>query len=135
MTKKLLSVALAMLAFCGLLAAGATSANNDAFEESAELRDAVSAQGVMKHLRKFQKIADENGDTRASGTPGYDESADYVAKKMEKAGYEVVRQPFEFEVVHRGDRGDVRADRTRTTASTSVRRGLHHDRTSRARAT
>ena len=97
MTKKLLSVAVAMLAFCGLLAAGATSANNDAFEESAELRDAVSSQGVMKHLKKFQKIADENGDTRASGTPGYDESADYVAKKMENAGYKVERQPFEFE--------------------------------------
>ncbi len=101
MTKKLLSVALAVLAICGLLAAGATSSNNtnssDAFEESADLRDAVSAKGVMKHLRKLQEIADENGDNRASGTPGYDESADYVAKKMEQAGYDVVRQPFEFE--------------------------------------
>jgi Zn-dependent M28 family amino/carboxypeptidase len=97
LTKKLLSVAVAVLAFCGLLVAGATSADSGAFEESAELRDAVSSQGVMKHLRKFQKIADENGDTRASGTPGYDESADYVAKKMEKAGYKVVRQPFDFE--------------------------------------
>ena len=57
----------------------------------------MSAQGVMKHLQKFQKIADENGDTRASGTPGFDESADYVAKKMENAGYKVERQPFEFE--------------------------------------
>jgi len=95
--KKLLGLALAMLAICGLLATGATSANNDAFEESAELRDAVSKNGVMNHLRKLQEIADENGDTRASGTPGYDESADYVAKKMEKHGYDVERQPFEFE--------------------------------------
>ncbi len=97
MIKKFLGVAIASLAFCGLLAAGATSAKQDAFDESAELRDAVSSSGVMKHLRKLQTIADENGDNRASGTPGYDESADYVAKKMEKAGYVVKRQEFEFE--------------------------------------
>lgn len=98
MTKKLLGVAVAMLAICGLLAAVATSAKQqDAFEASAKLRDAVSKDGVMKHLRKLQEIADENNDTRASGTPGYDESADYVAKRMEQAGYDVVRQPFEFE--------------------------------------
>ena len=97
MIKKLSGLALAMLAICGLLAAGATSAKKDAFDESANLRDAVSKDGVMKHLRKLQEIADENGDTRASGTSGYDKSADYVARKMEQAGYDVVRQPFEFE--------------------------------------
>jgi Zn-dependent M28 family amino/carboxypeptidase len=56
----------------------------------------VSARGVTEHLRAFQRIADANGDTRASGTPGYDASADYVARLLERAGYDVMRQPFDF---------------------------------------
>jgi Zn-dependent M28 family amino/carboxypeptidase len=50
----------------------------------------------MEHLERFQAIADANGGTRVSGSPGYDDSADYVADKLEAAGYEVTRQEFEF---------------------------------------
>ena len=32
------------------------------------------------------------------GTPGYDASADYVAGKLEDAGYNVTRQEFEYEL-------------------------------------
>jgi Zn-dependent M28 family amino/carboxypeptidase len=56
----------------------------------------VSARGVTEHLQAFQGIADANGGTRASGTPGYDASADYVAGLLEGAGYAVTRQPFDF---------------------------------------
>jgi Zn-dependent M28 family amino/carboxypeptidase len=56
----------------------------------------VTADGVTDHLRRFQRIADRNGGTRASGTPGFDASADYVADLMEDAGYRVTRQPFDF---------------------------------------
>ncbi len=97
LTKKFLSLAMATLIFCGLLATGATSAKKDAFSKSEELRDAVSAKGVMDHLREFQRIADRNGDTRASGTAGYDQSADYIARRMKRAGYNIRRQDFEFE--------------------------------------
>jgi Zn-dependent M28 family amino/carboxypeptidase len=38
----------------------------------------------------------DNGDNRASGTPGFDRSADYVATLMRLAGYRVTRQPFDF---------------------------------------
>jgi hypothetical protein len=39
------------------------------------LRDAVTVGGTLGHERVFQRIANQNGGTRASGTPGYDASA------------------------------------------------------------
>ena len=61
-----------------------------------KLLECVDAEGVFEHLEAFQQIADDNGGTRASGTPGHDASADYVASKLEQAGYQVTRQRFEF---------------------------------------
>ncbi|MBN2621953.1 MAG: M28 family peptidase [Acidimicrobiales bacterium] len=66
---------------------------NDTYDE---LLECVTAEGVFEHLDAFQAIADANGDTRASATPGYDASADYVADQLEAAGYDVTRQVFEF---------------------------------------
>src|SRR5690606_890734 len=57
---------------------------------------AVSGKNVKKHLKHFEKIAKRHGNTRVSGTRGYDESRDYVAKKLRAAGYKVTIQPFEF---------------------------------------
>jgi Zn-dependent M28 family amino/carboxypeptidase len=70
-----------------------TNANNNTSEK---LRRAVSAEDVLAHQRVLQGIADRNGDTRASGTPGYDQSVDYVVGQMRGAGYDVEVQPFEF---------------------------------------
>ena len=56
----------------------------------------VGADSAWEHLEAFQAIADANGDTRASATPGYDASADYVAGVLEDAGYLVTRQVFDF---------------------------------------
>ena len=39
-------------------------------DPSAQLRKEVSVDRIMNHLNEFQDIADENGGTRASGTPG-----------------------------------------------------------------
>ena len=64
--------------------------------DTAALREAVDAERVLDHLQSFQTIADNNGDTRASGTPGYGASADYVATLLEDAGYAVTRQQFTF---------------------------------------
>ena len=64
--------------------------------DTSELRDAVTLDGVRAHQAAFQAIADANGGTRVAATPGYDESADYVATLMEAAGYDVTIQPFEF---------------------------------------
>jgi Zn-dependent M28 family amino/carboxypeptidase len=54
------------------------------------------ASGAFRHLEAFQEIAAANGGTRASGTPGYDRSADYVAEKLRAAGYVVRFEEFEF---------------------------------------
>jgi Zn-dependent M28 family amino/carboxypeptidase len=104
-TKKIASVlALALLA--ALLAVGAASAapgdeTAPTLGASAELRKAVEPASILVHERRFQRIADANPNaqgvgTRASGTLGYKASADYVAGKLKRAGYEVSRQTFEF---------------------------------------
>jgi Zn-dependent M28 family amino/carboxypeptidase len=63
---------------------------------SESLRRHVTVGGMLEHMRAFQRIADANGGTRASGTPGYDASADYVARGLRAAGLRVTRQPFDF---------------------------------------
>jgi len=61
-----------------------------------KLQKCVNADDVFEHLQAFQAIADANDGTRASGTPGYDESADYVAGLLEDAGFNIERQVFSF---------------------------------------
>jgi Zn-dependent M28 family amino/carboxypeptidase len=60
------------------------------------LRNAVTVGGILGHERVLQRIANQNGGTRASGTPGYDASADYVAGRLKAAGYTVTEQTFTF---------------------------------------
>jgi Zn-dependent M28 family amino/carboxypeptidase len=55
------------------------------------------AAGIREHLTAFQRIADANGGNRLAGTDGYDASARYVADRMRKAGYRVLRQAFTFQ--------------------------------------
>lgn len=49
----------------------------------------VSGDGAFVHLRALQRIADENGGNRASGSRGYEMSVDYVARVLREAGYDV----------------------------------------------
>ena len=60
------------------------------------LRNAVTVNGIMAHERVFQRIANQNGGTRASGTPGYAKSAEYVKNRLTAAGYQVTEQEFTF---------------------------------------
>jgi aminopeptidase S len=53
-------------------------------------------RGLMGHLEALQRIADDNGGNRASGTSGYEESARYVEEQLRAAGYSPVRQTFTF---------------------------------------
>jgi Zn-dependent M28 family amino/carboxypeptidase len=64
--------------------------------DTSRLRTAVTVEGVRAHQAAFQAIADANGDTRASGTPGYDASVAYVVDQMQAAGYQVAVQPFDY---------------------------------------
>ena len=65
--------------------------------DSKALRDAVTAKGIMKHEKALQAIANMHGDTRASGTPGYDASLDYVKRQLDGAGYNTRVQEFDFD--------------------------------------
>jgi aminopeptidase S len=85
----------------------AQSAEMDA---SAQLRQAVSVEGLMAHERRLQEIANANGGTRYVGTPGYAASADYVANQLRAAGYNVSIQSFQAQLTWGG---------TKTTKTTS----------------
>ena len=60
------------------------------------LLKAVTVEGVLKHEEAFARIAKRNDDTRASGTPGYGGSVNYVTTQLKKAGYKVTVQPFTY---------------------------------------
>ncbi|HSK51408.1 MAG TPA: M28 family metallopeptidase [Clostridia bacterium] len=62
-----------------------------------KLAECVTLEGVREHQAALQDIADANGGTRVSGSPGYDESVDYAAEVLTAAGYNVTVQPFEFQ--------------------------------------
>jgi Zn-dependent M28 family amino/carboxypeptidase len=56
----------------------------------------ITRAELEQHLSALQRIADRNHGTRAAGTPGYDQSADYVAARLEDAGWKVTRQDVPF---------------------------------------
>jgi len=57
---------------------------------------AFKSRDMVGHLQALQRVADANGGNRASGTPGYEESARYVEEQLRAAGYAPVRQSFTF---------------------------------------
>ncbi|HEX6257818.1 MAG TPA: M28 family metallopeptidase [Euzebyales bacterium] len=88
---------LALAAMMVVMAAVAAPSIAAVPTDTANLREAVTLDGVRAHQLALQQIADANGGTRASGTPGYDASADYVQGVLEDAGYTVEQQEFEYE--------------------------------------
>ncbi|MGJ9423907.1 M28 family peptidase [Aeromicrobium sp. CF3.5] len=102
MRKIFASAATAALA-TSLLAAAPAVARDDSRTnappngvKTSKLEQAVTVNGMLQHLREFQVIANNNGGNRASGLPGYEASADYVARTLRQAGYTVKRQQFTF---------------------------------------
>ncbi|MFC7446272.1 M28 family peptidase [Rhodococcus daqingensis] len=61
------------------------------------LAAAVEGDAVAAHLAALERIATDNNDTRAAGTPGYDASVDYVADRLRSAGFEVSTPEFELD--------------------------------------
>jgi Zn-dependent M28 family amino/carboxypeptidase len=92
--KRLLAVLASLVLVGGL--AGATSAPAATPVDTTSLEQAVTVDGILEHLVALQAIADANGGTRASGTPGYEASVDYVVSQLEAAGYDPIVQEFEF---------------------------------------
>ncbi|TSD84866.1 M20/M25/M40 family metallo-hydrolase [Mycobacterium sp. KBS0706] len=64
---------------------------------SADLQRAVTVAGIRQHLTALQAIATANGGNRAAGLPGYKASVDYVKQRLQRAGYQVTLQPFQFD--------------------------------------
>ena len=99
MTKRLkTTAAAAILLVIGLVVSGCTASRLEpgaGVDARAVLED-FKGRGMMGHLEALQRIADDNGGTRASGTSGYEESGRYVEEQLRAAGYTPVRQTFTF---------------------------------------
>ncbi|MET7419709.1 M28 family metallopeptidase [Dactylosporangium sp. NPDC005555] len=81
----------------GLVApAPASAGGGPGISTPKQLTKAVTLPGVLRHLLALQLIGDLSGGNRASGTPGHKRSVDYVAAALQHAGYQVTRQPFQF---------------------------------------
>jgi aminopeptidase S len=65
-----------------------------------QLEADASGAGALVHLRKLQRIADQNGGNRASPGPGYDASVDYVVGVLRSAGWEVSTPEFDLDGDH-----------------------------------
>ncbi|WP_439591043.1 M28 family peptidase [Microbacterium sp.] len=61
-----------------------------------KITKAVTVDGVLKHLKKLQQIADANGGNRAAGQPGYAASVNYIVKELRGAGYQPQIQEFGY---------------------------------------
>jgi Zn-dependent M28 family amino/carboxypeptidase len=66
--------------------------------DSKKLRSRVTLEGMLQHEAALQRIAIANDGNRAATTPGYEASVDYVAGKLEAAGYDVTLDEFSFPI-------------------------------------
>ncbi|HEV2260148.1 MAG TPA: M28 family peptidase [Streptosporangiaceae bacterium] len=67
-----------------------------------KLLPCITTDDLWNHMQNFQAIADANPGpdghaSRNSGEPGYKASADYVARLMTQAGYDVHIQTYKFD--------------------------------------
>ena len=90
--RKLLISAVAMTVAALLLAPVAIAVDDI---NTQRLRNGVTASGILNHMRAFQRAANANDGNRAANTTGYDASLDYVERRMNRAGYETERVPFD----------------------------------------
>jgi aminopeptidase Y len=86
-----------VFALVPMAGAGATGCDNRVNNTYKKLLDCVTLDGARSHQAALQAIAEANGDTRVSGTAGYDQSAEYAAGVLAAAGYDVTIQEFDFQ--------------------------------------
>src|SRR5688572_128450 len=95
----ILTVFIAAFGYAPTVMAGPKSCNSRTNDTYEKLLECVTLAGVREHQAAFQAIADDNDGTRASGTPGYEESVDYVVERMTAAGYNVTLHNFSHNFV------------------------------------
>jgi aminopeptidase S len=102
----LLAVALVTLSACG---SGAQAPRPTApvvdGQLGQQLKGAVGDAGALVHLQELQRIADQNGGNRASASPGYLASVDYVSGVLRAAGFDVTTPDYPLSRRHRGEEG------------------------------
>ncbi|HEX5741270.1 MAG TPA: M28 family peptidase [Pilimelia sp.] len=54
----------------------------------------IPGSAPMAHLSELQRIAEQNGGTRAHGRPGYKASVDFIERTLKAAGFQVSVQSF-----------------------------------------
>ncbi|WP_406071133.1 M28 family metallopeptidase [Micromonospora sp. NBC_01638] len=91
------AVATATAVLVGIATAAPAAHAEPNNNNSRKLRAAVTADGITKHLKALQRIADENGGTRVAGSAGYDRSVDYAEGVLRAAGFQVSRQSFQYQ--------------------------------------
>ncbi|GAA4397122.1 M28 family metallopeptidase [Fodinibacter luteus] len=91
------AAAAAAVAFTPPVLAGPNACDTRVNNTHAKLLECITLDGVMEHQQALQDIADANNGTRVSGSPGYDESVEYVVERLEKAGYTPEVQEFTFQ--------------------------------------
>jgi Zn-dependent M28 family amino/carboxypeptidase len=91
-------VAILATAVLSLTSASAAQANHRHGHgvSSKQLERAVKVRGIVRHQRALQRIADMNGGTRYTTTPGYTASVAYVAERMRRAGLDVEVTQFDM---------------------------------------
>ncbi|MFP5072898.1 M20/M25/M40 family metallo-hydrolase [Pseudonocardia nantongensis] len=96
---RLVTGLVAALALTGCTAATAPAAPTGPppTPQARQLADAVTLDGAVAQLEALQRIADDSGGTRASGTPGYERSVDHVAGELRAAGFDVSTPTYEVD--------------------------------------
>lgn len=92
----LITIIAATFSFAPAATAGSAACDFQTSDNFKKLLRCVTLGGVREHQAAFQAIADANGGTRAAGTPGYEESVEYVVERMTAAGYNVTLNSFPF---------------------------------------
>ncbi len=106
-TKPLLSFSTLLLTGMLVVApfsAASAATDTSTIESTNGFRKAVTLAGIREHQAAFQGFAEANPNgngvpTRASGTKGFDVSAQYVYDRAKAAGYNVQFQEFPFTYV------------------------------------
>ena len=87
-------LAVCAASFVSMLAAAPAAVAKPKDINSSRLERMVTVGGIVEHQKALQNIADLNGGTRHTRTPGYIASAAYVKATLEKAGYKARYEMF-----------------------------------------
>lgn len=71
------------------LAYPATTAQQQAFQApTGSWKDKLTLDGLLRHSRQLQKIADEHGGTRVFGSAGHNATLRYIVESCIENGYQ-----------------------------------------------